>query len=71
MSVKGDGVRSGLREVFESNDVAAMAREFFLGMLNEGVLLAPRGMGSVPTVAGEPELDQLMTAATKVARRLR
>jgi glutamate-1-semialdehyde 2,1-aminomutase len=97
---KGERVRSGLREAFESNDVAAQvtgvgslfsvhftdrpvrdyrsaaavdraqAREFFLGMLNHGILLAPRGMGSIPTVAGEPELDRLIEAAGAVARDL-
>src|SRR5207248_2868555 len=94
---KGERVRSGLREAFESNDVAAqvtgvgslfavhftdrpvrdyrsaaavdrvLAREFFLGMLNHGVLLAPRGMGGIPTVAGEEEIDSLLGAATTVA----
>jgi glutamate-1-semialdehyde 2,1-aminomutase len=97
---KGDRARSGLREAFESNDVAAQvtgagslfavhftdqpvrdyrsaaaanrarAREFFLGMLNNGVLLAPRGMGAVATVAGDAEIDRLIDAAGEVARQL-
>jgi glutamate-1-semialdehyde 2,1-aminomutase len=97
---KGERVRSGLREAFESNDLAAqvsgaaslfcvhftdrpvrdyrsaavadrtMAREFFLGMLNHGILLAPRGMGGIPTVAGDAELDRLVEAAGAVAREL-
>jgi glutamate-1-semialdehyde 2,1-aminomutase len=97
---KGERVRSGLQDAFESNDVAAqvtgagslfavhftdqpvrdyrsaaaadrrLSREFFLGMLNHGVLLAPRGMGGIPTVAGDPELDQLVDAAGTVAKDL-
>jgi glutamate-1-semialdehyde 2,1-aminomutase len=97
---KGEHVRNGLREAFESNDVAAqvtgvgslfavhftdqpvrdyrsaaaadraLAREFFLGMLNRGILLAPRGMGGIPTVAGDAELDALIEAANEVAREL-
>jgi glutamate-1-semialdehyde 2,1-aminomutase len=97
---KGERVRSGLQEAFESNDVAAqvtgvgslfavhftdqpvrdyrsaaaadrrLSREFFFGMLNHGVLLAPRGMGGIPTVAGEAEIDQLLDAAATVAKDL-
>jgi glutamate-1-semialdehyde 2,1-aminomutase len=97
---KGERVRAGLREAFESHDVAAqvtgvgslfgvhftsrpvrdyrsaaavdraLAREFFLGMLNHGILLAPRGMGGIPAVAGDAELDRLVEAATEVASEL-
>ena len=95
---KGERVRSGLVEAFESNDVAAqvtgvgslfavhftdrpvsdyrsaaasdrrLSREFFLGMLNHGVLLAPRGMGGIPTVAGDAEIDRFLEAADTVAK---
>ena len=97
---KGERVREGLSEAFESNDVAAqvtgvgslfavhftdqtvrdyrsavagdrrLSREFFLGMLNQGVLLAPRGMGGIPTVAGDAEIDRFLEAANTVAKDL-
>ena len=47
-----------------------LAREFFLGMLNHGVLLAPRGMGGLPAVAGEAEVDTFLEAAATVAKDL-
>jgi glutamate-1-semialdehyde 2,1-aminomutase len=44
----------------------ALRREFFLGMLNHGVLLAPRCMGAVATVFGDAELDRCLEAAEAV-----
>src|SRR5689334_8832828 len=38
------------------------ARDFFLAMVNHGVLLAPRGMGALSTVMGEDELRQFVDA---------
>jgi glutamate-1-semialdehyde 2,1-aminomutase len=38
------------------------ARNFFLAMVNHGVLLAPRGMGALSTVMGEDELQQFVDA---------
>jgi glutamate-1-semialdehyde 2,1-aminomutase len=49
---------------------ANMARTFFLGMLNEGILLAPRGAGAVCTPMGDPEVDALLAAADRVAATL-
>lgn len=43
------------------------ARDLFLGLLNEGVMLAPRGMGCVSTAHGEAELDAFATALDRVA----
>ena len=34
------------------------ARQLFFGLLNEGILLAPRGMGAVSTAHGEAELER-------------
>ncbi len=47
-----------------------VARTFFLEMLNNGILLAPRGMGAIPVVAGEPEVDRLIDAADAAARAM-
>jgi glutamate-1-semialdehyde 2,1-aminomutase len=45
-------------------------REFFLRMLNRGVLLAPRGLGAVSTPMGEPELERVLAAAGRVAEEM-
>ena len=37
-------------------------RDFFLALLNHGVLMAPRGMGSLSTPMGETEIDQFIDA---------
>jgi glutamate-1-semialdehyde 2,1-aminomutase len=44
----------------------ARAHELFLGLLNEGVLLAPRGMGAVSTAHGEAELERFADALETV-----
>jgi glutamate-1-semialdehyde 2,1-aminomutase len=38
------------------------SKDFFLAMVNHGVLLAPRGMGALSTVMGEDELRQFVDA---------
>ncbi len=43
-----------------------MHRDFFLGLINNGILLAPRAMGAIPTPAGDAELEQLVDAAERV-----
>jgi glutamate-1-semialdehyde 2,1-aminomutase len=40
--------------------------ELFLGMLMEGFAIAPRGMGAIPTVAGERDVDELADALGRV-----
>lgn len=44
-----------------------LSHVFFLSMLNHGVLLAPRGLGAIPAVAGELEVARLLTAAQNAA----
>ena len=41
-------------------------RAFFFGMLNEGILLASRGMGAVSTPMGEGEIEAFLAAADRV-----
>ncbi|MBO0731735.1 MAG: aminotransferase class III-fold pyridoxal phosphate-dependent enzyme, partial [Acidimicrobiaceae bacterium] len=41
-------------------------RAFFFGMLNEGILLAGRGMGAISTPMGEAEIETFLTAADRV-----
>jgi glutamate-1-semialdehyde 2,1-aminomutase len=61
-----------LFQVFRGEAGAAFARgagqpsELFLGLLLEGFYLAPRGMGAIPTVATEQDVDDLADAVAKV-----
>jgi glutamate-1-semialdehyde 2,1-aminomutase len=41
-------------------------RDFFLGLINHGVLMAPRGMGGLSTPMGEPEISQFVDAVDTV-----
>jgi glutamate-1-semialdehyde 2,1-aminomutase len=43
-----------------------LARRFHLGMLNHGVLMAPRGLGAVCTPMGDAELRAFVDAADRV-----
>jgi glutamate-1-semialdehyde 2,1-aminomutase len=43
-----------------------MTREFFLGLLNHGVLMAPRAMGALSTPMGEDAIQRFVDAADAV-----
>jgi len=45
---------------------ARMLHEFFLGLINRGVLLAPRAMGALSTPVGDEELEQFVVAVEQV-----
>ena len=45
---------------------AGRPSELFLGLLLEGFWLAPRGMGAIPTVATEQDVDDLADAIARV-----
>jgi len=53
-----------------TGDVSRL-RELFLGLLNRGILLAPRGMGALSTPMGEQEIDHLIDAVDDVVREHR
>jgi glutamate-1-semialdehyde 2,1-aminomutase len=61
-----------LFQVFRGEAGAAFApgagqpSELFLGLLLEGFYLAPRGMGAIPTVATEQDVDDLADAIARV-----
>ena len=61
-----------LFQVFRRDAGAAFApgagqpSELFLGLLLEGFYLAPRGMGAIPTVATEQDVDELADAIGRV-----
>ena len=45
---------------------ARMTHDFFLGLVNHGVLMAPRAMGSVSTPMGEQDVQQFIDAVDAV-----
>jgi glutamate-1-semialdehyde 2,1-aminomutase len=47
-----------------------LRHEIFLGLFNEGVLIDPRGVGSLSTVLGQEEVNQFGTALRSVLNRL-
>ena len=49
---------------------AGQPSELFLGLLLEGFYLAPRGMGAIPTVATEQDVDDLADAIARVLRTM-
>jgi len=65
-----------LFQVFGRGDQTTFAtganepNELFLGMLLEGFAIAPRGMGSIPTVATERDIDELARAFGRVLARI-
>jgi len=62
------------RPVHDYRDVAAadraLLRRFVIGMLNEGVFLAPRGMMALSTPMTEDDLERVVRAADRVASDL-
>jgi glutamate-1-semialdehyde 2,1-aminomutase len=63
------------RPVVDYRGVAAAdkkrAREFFLGLINHGVLIAPRGMGALSTPMAEPDIDRFVDAVDATVAELR
>ena len=49
---------------------ASNAQALFLGLLLEGFYLAPRGMGAIPTIATEADVDDLAAAICRVLRSI-
>lgn len=49
---------------------ADLRHRIFLGLFNEGVLMDPRGVGTISTALDEPEVDRFARALRAVLRRL-
>jgi len=49
---------------------ARLTREFFLGLVNNGVLMAPRAMGSLSTPMVEDDFERFIDAVDLVAKHL-
>jgi glutamate-1-semialdehyde 2,1-aminomutase len=50
---------------------AALRHSIFLGLYVEGILLDPRGVGTLSTAIGEPEIEEFLAALRAVLSRLR
>ncbi len=65
-----------LFQVWAGEGVAAFATgastgaALFLGLLLEGFYLAPRGMGAIPAIATEADIDELAVAISRVLRSI-
>ena len=58
----------GYRDIAQADP--AWRHQVFLGLLNEGILLAPNLVGAVSTVIGEAEVDAFVAAFRRVLERL-
>ena len=56
------------RDTFDED--AALRHRIFLGLFNEGVLIDPRGVGTISTALGEPELERFIEALGVVLARV-
>ena len=50
---------------------AALRHRIFLGLYDEGILVDPRGVGTLSTVIGDPEIDRFLAGLGGVLSRLR
>ena len=62
-----EGELVGYRDIARAD--AGFRHEVFLGLMNEGILLAPNLVGAVSTVTGEGEVDAFVDAFRRVLRR--
>jgi glutamate-1-semialdehyde 2,1-aminomutase len=57
----------GFRDTLDSD--TALRHRIFLGLYNEGVLIDPRGVGTISTALGEAELERFIEALRSVLAR--
>ncbi len=62
-----DDTLVGYRDIASAD--SAFRHNVFLGLLNEGILIAPNLVGAVSTVIDEPEVDTFVDAFRKVLQR--
>jgi glutamate-1-semialdehyde 2,1-aminomutase len=67
MHLTGGPVRS-IRDAARGD--AVLRHRIFLGLYNEGILVDPRGVGTLSTAVGEREIGRLMEALRTVLSRL-
>ena len=62
-----DDTLVGYRDIAKSD--SGFKHDVFLGLLNEGILMAPNLVGAVSTVIGEEEVDSFVEAFRRVLQR--
>jgi glutamate-1-semialdehyde 2,1-aminomutase len=63
--------RLPVRDYRDTLDIdAGLRHRIFLGLFNEGVLIDPRGVGTISTALGEAELDRFVEALRAVLGRV-
>ena len=62
-----DDTLVGYRDIAKAD--STFRHNVFLGLLNEGILIAPNLVGAVSTVLGEPEVDTFVNAFREVLHR--
>lgn len=67
------GVHFTNEAIIGYRDIAAedsgFRHQVFLGLMNEGILMAPNLVGAISTVLGEPEVDSFVGALRRVLER--
>ena len=63
-----EGELVGYRDLAQAD--SAFRHQAFLGLLNEGILLAPNLVGAVSTAIGDSEVDAFLAAFRQVLRRI-
>ena len=63
-----EGELTGYRDLAQAD--AAFRHQAFLGLLNEGILLAPNLVGAVSTAIGDGDVDAFVSAFRRVLRRI-
>src|SRR5438270_913094 len=56
----------GAQQLYGVTSDARMTRDFFLGLVNHGILVAPRAMGALSTPMGEEEIQRFVDAVDEV-----
>ena len=68
--VTGMGSLFGIHPDGAPAEAGELRRRLYLGLYNRGVLIDPRGVGTISTALDEPELESFLEAADDVVARL-
>jgi glutamate-1-semialdehyde aminotransferase len=74
LNAMGDRLRSGLVGVFDEAGIPVSITglgSLFGIHLTEGVLIDPRGVGTISTAIGDAEIEEFLAALRTVVSRLR
>ena len=59
-------IRKEIQALLDGSTGVSGGASLFLGMLLEGFYLAPRGMGAIPAIATDTDIDDLAAAVGRV-----